>query len=213
MAPETNRPLEDAEIRQRNAEDLSVIEQFLAQPGSPEAQDQLLRRFGPSIEQMVAGQLGPASLLDREDIVQDVFVRILSRDLFQRYDSSLGAPRAYLRTIISNHVKDLHRRRARLSQGGPQDYLLDEGTELARGFPPRSEDQLLEAIREHLAEHRIPIGTLRIYNRYLEFCSAKQVAAEFDFSIETAYRHRRDLLTIAREVLSRSASKEKKSSA
>jgi RNA polymerase sigma factor (sigma-70 family) len=93
--------------------------------GQPSALDDFARRYRPPVVAFLKGR--GLSLADAEDVAQEVFLRLLSRDLLARGDASKGRFRNYLIGITLRVLSERRRHEGALKRGGGKRHVsLDE---------------------------------------------------------------------------------------
>lgn len=113
------------------------------------------------------------NVMDAEDVLQSVFVRLLERDDLAQ---EKGNPSAYLRRAAINAALDIMRsrkRRKNVSLTGREETLRGSGRE--RPDDVRAADELREWLRERIAA--LPARAAEIFVlRFFEDCNNEEIA-------------------------------------
>lgn len=177
--------------------------------GDPGALSAVVERYRQPLVQFVRMQ--GLSEADAEDLVQEVFLRLFSRDVLARADRARGRFRSYLLGVVRNVIReDAERRSARCRGGGATFVRLSQvgevGLEASQEEDPAF-DQLwsdhilrraLEALRqENPRRHR----TLEM--RFSEKLSYQEIADRLGHTLQVVkndiHRARRQLVKVIKE--------------
>jgi RNA polymerase sigma factor (sigma-70 family) len=173
----------------------SLERQFVAEcvqnPQDEEAWKRFNDYFGFYIMLWIHRAMPWKPVQEREDVFQSLMLKIYADRVLERIDPGHPSQRAFLRRVTKNFVIDYQRREQVQSVSIKRDeWLADAISMLADGFPPKSEEELLQAIIDHLAERKLDERHMAIYEAFLDLTPASEVASRFGVSVATAYRYR-----------------------
>lgn len=192
--------------------DRRIVRECTRTPDNQEVWQTFFEHFGLRMRIWIRAALPADPQQDRDDVYQNLMFKLFTGGVLEKIDPSVGNPHAYLRRVTFNYCMDAHRQDStKPSSMDREGSIADAASLLADGFPPKSEDELLSALTQHVADARLDPLTTDIYNALLDEIPVAQVAERFGLSLSTTYRHRADLLGRVRTVLGIPAT-EKKSS-
>lgn len=150
---------------------------------APEDRDwrRLMEVYGPLLDEWLARAGIPPA--DRDDLVQEVLIVVTRRvDRFEHRGP--GAFRAWLRSILANHLRNFSRKRQIISSIDP-DQLAGDNTELSQLWD-REHDQFLAARAMRMVEGDFEPNTWQAFRRQvLDGRRPADVASELGLSLNS----------------------------
>jgi RNA polymerase sigma factor (sigma-70 family) len=190
--------------------DRRIVSECVQFPDSEPAWQTFFIHFGLRMRIWIRMALPSDSPADHDDVYQNLMVKIFTGGILERIDPTFGNPHSYLMRVTFNYCMDEHRHDwSKPSSIDREELIADQTSLLANGFPPRTEDELLAALLQNVAEGGLDALTKDIYNAFLDEMPAAQVAETFGVSLATAYRYRAALLARARVALGLPAAEKK----
>lgn len=139
---------------------------------------------------------------DQDEVYQSLMFKIFTEGVLGKIESDSRSPRSYLWRVTFNFCMDTYRRSPEQLVPLPgENVLADEMGLVADIFPPKSQDELVTAIKSYVTKEKVNQVTIDVYCAFLDGMSVIKVAEQFGLSRATAYRHRANLLEIAKKVL------------
>ncbi|WIO74969.1 RNA polymerase sigma factor [Porticoccaceae bacterium LTM1] len=145
--------------------------------------EQLFNEHGAALRSFVARNM--AADEDPEDIVQEVFIRLVKMDdLYDRLTEESGSTRSYLFTIANNLVVDLERKKSR--RRGFDSRLMEEAEDAVVESNPEvivSANRELEMLKAVIMKLRPDLRRAFVLNRF-KHLSYPQVAEHMGVTVK-----------------------------
>ncbi|WIO73529.1 RNA polymerase sigma factor [Porticoccaceae bacterium LTM1] len=166
------------------------------------ALDEVMRDHGPALKRFLQARL--ALEADREDLVQEVFLKLMTvKDLTEKLSKSTGNTRSYLFAIANTLIIDMHRKSA-VRKSEAHDSYSDDILPSEDGSPENSvaESQLVNRLLDCLNTLKSSHKKVFLLNRFMQK-SCREISEEMDISETTVERYLASALKVVRKEVKR----------